>query len=171
LKVSDVFKLSKFIQEMFKNEFLPQLEGDLTLSQVEKVMLIAKRDKMVLFDQETGSLKKSMDLQGYSKTQFKKDLLLNFIDSYLMALLTLNIMVDLGTNIEQKRLTCELHHAIKSMYKSGYIRFMNSCLQEVLDTAFGRFAELGLCTKNVYTSQYSQQMIYIQVSSDHREQI
>jgi hypothetical protein len=34
---------------------------------------------------------------------------------------------------------------IKDLYQMGIFRYMNSCLIEVLDTAFARFAKLDIC--------------------------
>jgi len=38
------------------------------------------------------------------------------------------------------------------MYYAGAIKYMNSCLMQVLSTAIGRFAELGVCIANTYDS-------------------
>lgn len=118
-------------------------------------MHVAHEEQMISYDAESGILEKTEDPHGLMKGQFKKDLLHSYIDSYLMAILALSVLLDIGANVDQKRMSEELHHSIKTMYHGGHIRFLNSCWIEVLDTAFGRFAELGLCEKHVYSSQYS----------------
>lgn len=43
---------------------------------------------------------------------------------------------------------------------------MNSCLIEVLETAFGRFAELGACKEHVYDTQMGEKIVYIKVKPE-----
>ena len=47
--------------------------------------------------------------------------------------------------LDQIKLVNELHIAIQEIYYKNCIRFINSCLFEILNTAIGRFAELGMC--------------------------
>ena len=48
-----------------------------------------------------------------------------------------------------------------ALINDGIIKYMNSCLIEVLQTAFGRFAELGVCEAQVYDSQTGEKVVYI----------
>ena len=52
--------------------------------------------------------------------------------------------MELQVIIEQKKLIAQLHESIQSLHYKGSIKFMNSCLIEIMETAYGRFAELGL---------------------------
>ena len=53
-------------------------------------------------------------------------------------------MMETQACIEQSRLTDVLHVSAQTLYYQGRIKFVHSCLKEVLATAFGRFAELGI---------------------------
>jgi hypothetical protein len=70
--------------------------------------------------------------------------------------------MELSIVIEQKDLVNYLHESIITLYQKGAVRFVNSCLTEVLEVAFNRFAELGICTAQVYNYQTDNQVIYLQ---------
>lgn len=63
--------------------------------------------------------------------------------------------------IEQKKLLSQLHLTIQDLHNDGIIKYMNSCLIEVLQTAFGRFAELGICEALVFDAQTGEKIVYI----------
>lgn len=77
--------------------------------------------------------------------EFFKALLQSYIDSYLVVVFTINVMMENGVIIEQTKLVTELHIGVQEIFYSGAIKFMSSCLIEVLNTAFGRCSELGIC--------------------------
>ena len=70
--------------------------------------------------------------------------------------------------IEQKKLVHDIHIGIQEAFHKGAIRFMSSCLIEVLNTAFGRFVELGICSSQAYESQQGGKMIYLQSVTDKK---
>ena len=45
---------------------------------------------------------------------------------------------------------------------------MSSCLIEMLNTAFGRFSELGVCISQTYDSQQGGKMIYLKCPIDKK---
>ena len=54
--------------------------------------------------------------------------------------------MELSLVIEQNKLVNYLHQSIQSLFYKGAVRFINSCLTEILETALGRFGELGICS-------------------------
>jgi len=50
----------------------------------------------------------------------------------------------MGITIEQSKLINQLHLSAQELHNDGLLKYMNSCLIEVLQSAFGRFAELGV---------------------------
>lgn len=74
---------------------------------------------------------------------------------------TISGLQESGVTIEQRKLLSQLHLSIQELHHVGIIRYMSSCLIEVLETAFGRFAELGVCDAQVYDSQTGERIVYI----------
>ena len=56
----------------------------------------------------------------------------------------------------------EMHIGVQEMYYNGAIKFMSSCLVEILNTSIGRFAQIGICEIQAYQSQQGGTVIYIQ---------
>jgi hypothetical protein len=75
--------------------------------------------------------------------------------------LTINGLMETGIIIEQTKLVNELHIGVQEIYYQKAIKFMNSCLVEVLNTAFGRFAEIGISISHTYDSQQGGKITYI----------
>jgi hypothetical protein len=48
---------------------------------------------------------------------------------------------------------------------------MSSCLIEVLNTAFGRFAELGICVAQTYDSQHGGKITYLQAHPSKKAEL
>lgn len=92
---------------------------------------------------------------------FFRDLLQSHVDSYFVVAQTISCLQDIGGIVEQKKLLSQLHLSIQELHNYGIIKYMNSCLIEVLETAFGRFAQLGLCDAQVYNTQLGEKIIYI----------
>lgn len=86
------------------------------------------------------------DKNGQHKVEFCKNLLQSYIDSYHIVAETIYSLMELSVVIEQKDLVSYLHESISILYQKGAVKFINSCLTEVLEVAFGRFAELGICS-------------------------
>ena len=59
-----------------------------------------------------------------------------------MVAYALNTLMERQACLDQDKITNEIHVAVQELYHKGCIKFMNSCLKEVINTAFGRFAEL-----------------------------
>jgi len=62
------------------------------------------------------------------------------VDCYHVVALCLARVSEIGATFEQRILSCELHLVIKDLYEMGIVRYMNSCLIEVIDAAFARFS-------------------------------
>ena len=78
-----------------------------------------------------------------------KDLVQSYIDTYFIVAQSLYIMTENGATIEQTKLTNQLHMSILELYQMGAVRYMHSCLKEVIDSALDRFTELGISTTYV----------------------
>lgn len=66
-----------------------------------------------------------------------------------------------GRVIEQPKLVTEIHLGVQEIYYRGGIKFMSSCIIEVLNTAISRFSQLGVCISQVYETKQGSQVIYI----------
>ena len=80
------------------------------------------------------------------------NLLQSYIDTYLIVTVSIYSIMNLGITIVQKKLVNQLHEAIQALYYKGHVRFINSCLPEIIETAFGRFSELNICTQHFFDS-------------------
>lgn len=105
----------------------------------------------------------SLATNGTSKNvlKFLRDLLQSYVDSYMVVAQTISCLQEAGVTIEQRKLLSQLHLSIQELHHYGIIRYMSSCLIEVLETAFGRFAELGACEAQVYNTQMGEKIVYI----------
>lgn len=78
-------------------------------------------------------------------TRFIQDLMQSYIDTYMVVCYAINTLLEKQITLEQDKLTNELHATIKELYHMGCIPYLNSCLKEIINTAFSRFSELRLC--------------------------
>jgi hypothetical protein len=76
-------------------------------------------------------------------------------------------MMETQACIEQSRLTDVLHVSAQTLYYQGRIKFVHSCLKEVLATAFGRFAELGISGSQAYDSHNGNQQIFVRMHTSN----
>lgn len=121
--------------------------------------------------EETGYFSLPTDRIQLLKLEFFKNLLQAYIDSYLVVMYAIYGIMENGTVIEQQKLVNGLHVGIQEIYYKNGITFMNSCLFEILNTAFGRFSELGICTSQAYASQNSGMVIYLQCPTSNRQKV
>ena len=68
-----------------------------------------------------------------------------------------------GLAIELPNLTHELHRCIQELYYQGSIRFMHSCLKELIDTSIQSFIKLGLGETQSYNSRSGESTVYIKM--------
>ncbi len=100
---------------------------------------------MAQVDLDNGKISLATDRVTKNVFKFLRGLLKSYVDSYLVVAHTISGLQEAGVTIEQRKLLSQLHIGIQELHDAGVIRHMNSCLIEVLETAFGRFAELGAC--------------------------
>ena len=84
---------------------------------------------------------------------------------------TINALMENGVVIEQNKLVTELHIGMQEIFYSGAIKFMSSCLIEVLNTAFGRCSELGICVSQTYDSQQGGKIIYLSAPAKSKQTV
>lgn len=162
---SDIVQTAQLIIETFKNEFL-SIDGPelMTENKVKEILKVAKERQILNVDFDKGQVSLIQKSNAKNALAFLRGLLLSYVDSYLIVAQTIGQMQELGVTIEQRKLVSQLHLSIQSMHKLGIIRYMNSCLIEVLETAFRRFAELGACQENVYDTQMGDKIVYIKAN-------
>ena len=149
--ISDLIKTSVFIQDIFKNEFLSKDEStNFDETKVKQILSVAQSKKIAEVDFDKGQLKIVSKSATKNILRFLRDLLQSYADSYLVVAQTISCLQELGVTIEQSKLLSQLHLSIQSLHNDGIIKYMNSCLIEVLQTAFGRFSELGICESQAY---------------------
>ena len=86
------------------------------------------------------------------KLKFLICLLQAIVDSYVIVAATIYELQTQQIVLEQTKLVNELHICIQEIFKRGGIKFMSSCLFEVLNRAFARFSEMGVCKAQSYDS-------------------
>ena len=117
--------------------------------------------KMLKFDTENGLVSRPEEVHGTQRDGFIHSLLASYIDTYLIVAETLYSIMELGITIEQNKLVSQLHESIQALYYKGQVRFINSCLPEVIETAFSRYAELEICHQQIFDSHVGEKIIYI----------
>lgn len=149
------------IQDIFKNEFL-SMDGPGLLDEdkVKEILSVAHERKIAVVDFEKGQVSLALTRVTKNVLKFLRGLLQSYVDSYLVVAQTISCLQEAGVTIEQRKLLSQLHLSIQELHNIGIIRYMNSCLIEVLETAFGRFAELGVCDAHVYDS-LGEKIVYI----------
>lgn len=141
------------IQDIFKNEFLT-IDGTAELNEQKFRHILGIVHEKGVYDVnfEKGEMTPIINSVNQNTLRFLRDLLQSYVDSYLIVAHAISCLQEAGVTIEQGKLLSQLHLTIQELHNDGYIKYMNSCLIEVLQTAFGRFAELGVCEAQVYDS-------------------
>ena len=124
---------------------------------------------MAEVDEKSGGIIKSEDKNGNMKIEFCKGLMQSYIDTYYIVAESLYSIMEVQVIIEQKKLIVQLHEGIQSLHYKGVIKFMNSCLIEIFETAYGRFAELGLFNLQVFDSHDGNKIAYLSCPASKRE--
>ena len=79
-------------------------------------------------------------------------------------------MTENCATIEQTKLTHQLHMSILELYHMGAVRYMHSCLKEVIDSALDRFTELDISTSHVSQNDAGG-TLFIQCSKTKKQEI
>ena len=150
---------SQFLHGIFKNEF-SLLKGESFDAKAFLAHLkTANKLNMIKLDLEQGIVTKSKDLHSRYKIHFVKNLLQSYIDSYLIVAQSILKIMDLRIIIEQKKLVQQLQNAIQVLYNKGHVRFINSFLPEIIETAICRFSELEFCTLEILDAYIGEKII------------
>lgn len=165
----DVIQTASDITYIFKNEFLPK--NDEPLEEKVKKILAWVVNKGYGEETEDGRLLLKNDKKTKFLNHFMQNLLQAHIDSYLVVLYAIHCIMDSGIIIEQKKIVNELHLGIQEMYNRGAIQFMSSCLLDILNTAFGRYSEMGICQSSTYNSQVGGKIIYIKAKLTSKQKL
>lgn len=75
-------------------------------------------------------------------------------------------MQELGFTLDQRKFTSYLHNCIQEVHGSGLIRYQNSCLIEVLESAVQQYANVGACNAQIFDGSFGGKFIYIKVPRD-----
>ena len=144
--LGDVVRTALMIQDIFKNEFL-FMDGPAVLDEqkIKQILVVAHEKGIADVNFETGEIVPIENSVAKNSLRFLRDLLQSYVDSYLIVAQTISCLQEMGVTIEQSKLLSQLHLSIQELHNDGIIKYMNSCLIEVLQTAFGRFSELGVC--------------------------
>jgi DNA-binding transcriptional regulator YhcF (GntR family) len=144
-QVKDIVETADFLETMFRNEFIPIKHNIGIETGVLKMLNYAEKQGIVKKVEGTGYII-TEDKKGLYKIEFCKNLMQSYIDSYHIVAQSIYNLMQLSIVIDQKDLVKYLHESISVLYQKGAVRFINSCLTEILEVAFGRFSELGICT-------------------------
>jgi len=105
---------------------------------VKKLVLEGQKQGLYILNSEVTQL--SLGENGNSsKFQFFMNMLLAYVDTYLVVGLTLHNIMMKNLRVDQNRLVNELHIVIQELYYRDIFKYMNSCLFEMLNSAIGRF--------------------------------
>lgn len=156
-----IFERSTVISEILQNEFLNK---NLTVEpeDVENQMNEAVKRNWYIRNSD-GSFSMQSDDLSLQYHSFFKNLSQAYIDAYFVVALTLNEMMEGRHVIEQTKLVNEIHIAVQEIYNKGGIRFLSSCVHEVLTTAIRRFSQLGVCLSQSYSQETGAKVTYIQM--------
>lgn len=89
------------------------------------------------------------------------NLLQGTIDSYLIVAQTISNLQKLNVTVEQAHLVSQLHVAILQLHSDGVLKYASSCLVDVLNTAFGRFAEMNICQALTFDTQAGSKIVFV----------
>lgn len=135
--------MSTLISDILQNEFLYK-NLDINKADVAKQLNDSVARQWYVSNGD-GSYALPSDHLSLQYHHFFKNLSQSYIDAYLIVGLTLNAMRERGSVMEQRQLANEIHIAVQEIYLKGGIRFMSSCIIEILNTSIGRFSQLGVC--------------------------
>ena len=133
LTISDVLRTAQMIQDIFKNEFLTR-DGTSELSEQKVKWVLAVAHEKGIFDVnfDKGEIVPIVNSVNQNTLRFLRDLLQSYVDSYLIVAHAISCLQEMGVTIEQGKLLSQLHLTIQELHNDGIIKYMNSCLIEVL---------------------------------------
>lgn len=133
LTISDVLRTAQMIQDIFKNEFLTR-DGTSELSEQKVKWVLAVAHEKGIFDVnfDKGEIVPIANSVNQNTLRFLRDLLQSYVDSYLIVAHAISCLQEMGVTIEQGKLLSQLHLTIQELHNDGIIKYMNSCLIEVL---------------------------------------
>lgn len=162
-----IFEHSRVISEILQNEYLHNLDQQIKMEDVQaQLNESVKRKWYVLNSDGTYSLPKDRLFLQYH--DFFKNLSQSYIDSYFVVALTLQRMMQAGCVMEQQKLVNEIHIAVQEIFYRGGIRFMSSCIIEILNTALGRFSQLGVSQSSTYSSPAGGKVTYVKMPETNK---
>ena len=139
----EVIETAASVADIFKFEFLPKNDEPFA----DQIATLFKWVVLKGYGEMDGQGR--LKINSKKKTQYLRLFLVNLlqahIDSYLVVIYAIHCIMDSGIIIEQKKIVNELHLGIQEIFNRGGIQFMNSCLFEILNTAFGRYSSMGIC--------------------------
>ena len=159
----------KIIKKILNNEFILPLDpnDDHGLNEdarneaiVDRTLQYAIKYEIFKISEETGEIR-ALE-QGRNKLKFFGILLQKFIDTYFIVMYTINELMEKNFVIEQQKLVNQLHVGIQAIYNRGAIKFIDSCHFEIINTAFERFSELGVCKSLAYDTSSDNKIVYLQ---------
>jgi hypothetical protein len=131
-----------------------------------------------LFDQEKIFTLKGDIIEPNKSKRGKLNFFINLmqaiVDSYLVVVSTIYELASQQIVLEQSKLVNELHICVQEIFKRGGIKFMSSCLFEILNRAFARFSEMGICKAQSYDSTSLMgggQTIYISCPTENKSNV
>ena len=169
VSLEQIANTASVISDIFKNEFMPSLQI-LDIDKIKSIMQVTVKRGWYTMNSE-GSFSLSDNPLSMQIHELFRSLLQSYIDSYLIVGVAINALMETGIVIEKNKIVNELHICIQEIFHSNGIKFMNSCLIEVLNTAFSRFSELGICKSQTYDSQNGGKTIYLKSDPKNKDNI
>lgn len=93
------------------------------------------------------------------------------IDTYMITLTALGEMCGKNLVVKFKKLSKEIHVAIKRLYQLQVIPNLHSCLMETIQTSLERYAQLGYIEMRSYATKHGSTSRYLACPIDSKPKI
>lgn len=128
--------------EIFKNEHMISYQ---LIQQLFKQRLEYLVDqKVVAFDPETQMISRIKDSKNGPIIRMFVEMASVFVDTYLTVGLAIEQICGKNVTLKPSKLVEELSLALKTLHSQKVLPHLHSSLQEIIETALGRFEELQL---------------------------
>ena len=97
---------------------------------------------------------------------FFSHLIMPLIDTYYIALITVEQLCGKNLVIKKKTLVKELHVGIKYLYSQGCIPSLHSCVKESIMTALSRFTQMEILEETAYLTKKGNSTVFVRCPSE-----
>ena len=162
-----LYDIIKLYGDLLKNESF--LNNDLSKTKVRESVDFFVNKGLLKIEGDTVAVVNKEKFEVF--TDFFRTLIQPLIDTYMITLSALSEMCGKNLVVKFKKLSKEIHVAIKRLYQLQIIPHLHSCLMETIHTALERFEQMGFIEMRSYATKHGSTSRYLACPIDSKPKI